>query len=154
MRADRDVGAQFARRPEERERENIGRDDGERAGVVRGLDERLVVEDRAVGRGILQEDAEDLVVESEGRVIADDDLDAERLRARLHDLDRLRVAAFARRKRSGARSTTAWQSAIASAAAVASSSSEALAMSSAVRSVTIVWKLSSASRRPCAISAW
>ena len=43
---------------------------------------------------------------------------------------------------------------IASAAAVASSSSEALAISRPVRSETTVWKLSSASSRPCAISAW
>ena len=41
----------------------------------------------------------------------------------------------------------------ASAAAVASSSSEALAISMPERSQTIVWKLSSASRRPCEISA-
>jgi hypothetical protein len=45
------------------------------------------------------------------------------------------------------------QSAIASAAAVASSSSEAFASGSAVRSATIVWKFSSASSRPCEISA-
>ena len=43
---------------------------------------------------------------------------------------------------------------IASAAAVASSSSEALATSSPVSSATIVWKLSSASRRPWLISGW
>ena len=43
---------------------------------------------------------------------------------------------------------------IASAAAEASSSSDALATSSAVRSQTIVWKFSSASRRPCEISGW
>ena len=43
---------------------------------------------------------------------------------------------------------------MASAAAVASSSSEAFAISMPVRSVTMVWKFSSASRRPCAISAW
>ena len=42
---------------------------------------------------------------------------------------------------------------IASAAAVASSSIEALAMFIAVRSVTIVWKFSSDSNRPCEISA-
>ena len=42
---------------------------------------------------------------------------------------------------------------IASAAAVPSSSREALETSSPVRSVIIVWKLSSASSRPCAISA-
>ena len=43
---------------------------------------------------------------------------------------------------------------MASAAAVASSSSEALAMSMAVSSLTMVWKLRSASRRPCEISGW
>ena len=47
---------------------------------------------------------------------------------------------------------TRCSSVIASAAAVASSSIDALAMSIAVRSVTIVWKFSSASSRPCAIS--
>ena len=46
------------------------------------------------------------------------------------------------------------QTVIASAAAVASSSIDALAMSMPVSSMTMVWKLSSASRRPWAISAW
>ncbi len=45
-------------------------------------------------------------------------------------------------------------SVIASAAAVASSSIDALAMAMPVRSVTRVWKFSSASMRPCEISAW
>ncbi len=44
--------------------------------------------------------------------------------------------------------------AMASAAAVASSSSDALAISIPVRSHTIVWKLTSASSRPCEISGW
>ena len=43
---------------------------------------------------------------------------------------------------------------MASAAAVASSSIEALAMAMPVRSHTMVWKFSSASMRPCEISAW
>ena len=43
---------------------------------------------------------------------------------------------------------------MASAAAVDSSSIEALAMSMPVRSVTIVWKLRSASSRPWLISGW
>ncbi len=47
-----------------------------------------------------------------------------------------------------------WHSVIASAAAVASSSIEALAIAMPVRSQTIVWKLISASRRPCEISGW
>ena len=41
-----------------------------------------------------------------------------------------------------------------SAAAVASSSREALAISMPVRSAHMVWKLISASMRPCEISAW
>ena len=53
-----------------------------------------------------------------------------------------------------ARARRAGSSVIASAAAVASSSSDALAIAMPVRSQTIVWKLSSASSRPCEISAW
>ena len=45
-------------------------------------------------------------------------------------------------------------SVMASAAAVASSSSDAPAQGSPVRSATMVWKFSSASRRPCEISGW
>ena len=44
--------------------------------------------------------------------------------------------------------------AIASAAAVASSRRDALAISMPVRSLTIVWKLSSASSLPWEISGW
>ena len=44
-------------------------------------------------------------------------------------------------------------SVMASAAAVASSSMEALAIGMAVRSQTMVWKLTRASMRPCEISA-
>ena len=47
-----------------------------------------------------------------------------------------------------------WAIAMASAAAVPSSSSDAPASGRPVRSLTIVWKLSSASRRPCEISGW
>ena len=39
--ADGDIGAEFARRLQQGERENIGRDDDERAGVVRRLDESV-----------------------------------------------------------------------------------------------------------------
>ena len=49
---------------------------------------------------------------------------------------------------------TRLQVAIASAAAVASSSRLALLTANPVRSCTIVWNTSRASRRPCAISAW
>jgi len=47
-----------------------------------------------------------------------------------------------------------WNIVIASAAAVPSSRSDAFATGSAVRSSTMVWKLSSASSRPCEISGW
>jgi len=53
-----------------------------------------------------------------------------------------------------ARSRTAKSRLIASAAAVLSSNREAFAISIPVKSMTIVWKFSSASRRPWAISAW
>jgi hypothetical protein len=49
---------------------------------------------------------------------------------------------------------SAWKRCSASAAAVPSSSSEAFATGSPVRSMTIVWKLSSASSRPWEISGW
>ena len=45
-------------------------------------------------------------------------------------------------------------SSIPSTTAVPSSSIDALAVSSPVRSATMVWKLISASRRPCEISGW
>ncbi len=53
-----------------------------------------------------------------------------------------------------ARGRAANNIAMASEAAVPSSSNDAFATSMSVRSVTIVWKLSKASKRPWAISAW
>ena len=47
-----------------------------------------------------------------------------------------------------------WHMVIASAAAVPSSSSDAPASGRPVSSEIMVWKLRSASRRPCATSAW
>ncbi len=85
--------------------------------------------------------------------VADHHLDAERSRAGAHHLDRLRQHVVGDKEHVRLRSCpTRCTSVIASAAAVASSSSEALAIASPVRSVTIVWKFSSASRRPCEIS--
>ena len=59
--ADGNIGAKFARRLQQRERQNIGRDDDERAGVVRLPNEFSVIEDRAVGCGILHERAENSI---------------------------------------------------------------------------------------------
>ena len=42
--ADRDIGAEFARRLQQSQRENIGRDDDERAGVVRALRRTFVID--------------------------------------------------------------------------------------------------------------
>ena len=95
-----------------------------------------------------------MLVEFELRIIADHNFDAERLRAGLNDFNRLRMAIVRDEETCFRSARTAWQSVIASAAAVASSSSDALAMSSAVRSVIMVWKFNSASSRPWAISAW
>ena len=58
---------------------------------VRGFCDWRVIEDRAVRRGILDERAENRLVEFEGRKISHDDLDPERARPGLHDLDRLRM---------------------------------------------------------------
>ena len=57
--ADGNIGAKFSGRFQQRERENVGGDDHERAGVVRGFDEIRVIENRAVGRRILNECAKD-----------------------------------------------------------------------------------------------
>ena len=87
--------------------------------------------------------------------VGDDHLDAERLGAGLHDGDRLRQQSASTTNTAPAGALLrAPASVIASAAAVASSSREAPATGSPVRSATIVWKLSSASSRPCEISGW
>ena len=140
---------------EQRQREQVGRDDDERAARMqprrRARDSRARRRrrpDTAAARANASAGAA-----SRGRT--DDDLDAERRGARAHDVERLRRTRR-RRRRSACSSTvpTRWHSVIASAAAVASSSIDALAIAMPVRSQTIVWKLSSASRRPCEISGW
>ena len=81
--------------------------------------------------------------------------EAERLGPGLDDLDHLRMAVGVDEERvADDLGLPTGSSVIASAAAVASSSSEALARSMPVRSVTMVWKFSSASSRPWEISGW
>ena len=65
-----------------------------------------------------------------------------------------RQSASARKVGPAPRGATRRARVIASAAAEASSSSDALATGSAVRSQIMVWKFSSASRRPWEISGW
>ncbi len=52
-RTDDNVGTPFAGRLEQAERQQVGRDDRQRAGVVRRGDHARVVADRTVGGGVL-----------------------------------------------------------------------------------------------------
>ncbi len=88
-RADDDVGAPLAGRHEQRKREEIGGDDDVRTLRMHRGDERAVVTDVAPGARVLQQRAEALGVGC-ARRRSGDDLDAERRRARAHDVDRLR----------------------------------------------------------------
>ena len=92
--ADGDIGAEFAGRAEEGEREEVGGDDGERADGVGGGEERSEIVDTAGGVGVLHEDAEGAGGGGEGFMVANDDLDAEGDGAGFDDVDRLRVALF------------------------------------------------------------
>ncbi len=81
----------LTRRPQQDERQRVGRHHGERASALHALDQRLVVVDRA-GRGrVLQQHAEHRVVGLESAMIAGHHLDTERPGARLHHLERLRM---------------------------------------------------------------
>ena len=152
-RADGDVGTELTRRRREHARQQVGGDDGQAAGRVHPLDGVAPVDDRA-GRGREAEQGTEAAVVDVVDV-ADDDLDPDRLgagaRARRSSADGCRGGRRSGRWRPSLRRRAI---AIASAAAVASSSSEALVTGSPVRSVTIVWKLSSASSRPWLISGW
>ena len=92
-RADGDVRAHLTRRSQQNERQRIGRHHRERSGVVHPLDQRPVVVDRAGRRRVLQQHAEHRAVGLEGAMVAGHHLDAERPGARLHHLERLRMAA-------------------------------------------------------------
>ena len=86
------VGAEFARRFYQRKRQNIGCDNDERAGVVCLFNKLGVVINRAVGRRILDERAENGIVQFEPREVVDLNLDSERFRAGADDFDCLRMA--------------------------------------------------------------
>src|SRR5207237_4131456 len=115
--ANGDISAEFARRFEQCERKNIGRDNNERASVMRTADEISIIIDRAIGGGILHEPAERRAClrlaflgsqvrhgrfvlwrtrrmryfKIEFAKIAHDHLDSERLRPRLDHGNRLRM---------------------------------------------------------------
>ena len=90
--AEGDVRAEFARRSQQRQAEQIRRDGHQRARGMGLLDEAGVVEDFAVGVRVLHQRPEDLVAELKSLVVADDHLDAERRGAGLDHINRLRVA--------------------------------------------------------------
>ena len=89
-RADGHVGPELAGGREQSQRERIGGDDRQRAPQVRLRDHFAVVVHRAGRSGILQQYAEALL--GQPAMIVDDQLDADRLGAGAHDVDRLRMA--------------------------------------------------------------
>ena len=90
--ADGDVGSHFARRLQKRERQRVGGNDGERLGGMQLCDELGEVVEGAAYAGILEKRAENRLGVQILERIADDDLPAERLGARLEHGDRLRQA--------------------------------------------------------------
>ncbi len=98
-RSDRDVGAPLPRRRGQGQRHEVGGGRDERAGLVGCLGEGVVVAQAAVEVGVLDEDTEDLaatgslderVAGGDRGQVGDDDLDAQRARAGLHDGEGLR----------------------------------------------------------------
>ena len=89
--ADDDVGTPFAGRRQQRQCEQVGRHAEKGVFCVNGIGDGAHVVDRPGRRRILRQHAEKLARLDQLRRRADDDLDAERLRARLHDVDGLRM---------------------------------------------------------------
>ena len=153
MRAERDVGADLARRGDQRQRQQVGADRHQRAALVGLLDQLGPVDHAAAGAGQLGDDAEELAVGQTVAQVGGDDLDAQRLGAgRQHRRGLARTGRASTASRFAEPRTARCISVIASAAAVPSSSIDALATSRPVRSATMVWKFSSASSRPWLIS--
>ncbi len=129
--ADRDVGAELARGLQQREGEQVGGRDQQRAARVELDSERRVIPHIAVDAGVLNERTRS----SRSPRARRRPPRAPRCRAARRACAPRRSSAAARRRRPRRRArptcVARWQSVIASAAAVASSSIEALAMASA-----------------------
>ncbi len=163
--ADGDVGAPLTRGAGQGEREQVGAGGHEALGLVDGRRQSRPVDDLAGGVGVLHQCADHGLAVGGGREgvrvgdVAQVGDDARAVRARRRACASRRSSAGrvarrrARRRRQGALLARRISD-IASAAAVDSSRSDEPATSSPVRSVTTVWKLSSASRRPWEISGW
>ena len=90
--ADADVRAPLARWCEQHEAQQVSGDNGKCTRRVQPVARLAVVEDRAVGRGILDQNAERLVAEPRSARVTHFGGNPAGMRARLHDVDRLRVA--------------------------------------------------------------
>ena len=88
--AHRHVGAERARRLQQRERQQVGRDDRQTAALVGLVDDRARVEDPARGAGVLHQDAGQVTLRQPVGEVRDDHLDAHRLGTGAHHLDGLR----------------------------------------------------------------
>ena len=88
-RADDDVRAPFARRGKQRQRQQIGGDEDERAARVQRVRKSAIVAHVAIDARVLQQHRKAIRLRGR-RGGSDDDIEAERLRARAHDVDRLR----------------------------------------------------------------
>ena len=153
--AHRDVRAQLTRRGEHGEREEIGGHRGVRALGVDPVEEGGEVLDQPIGRRVLHQRAEDLGGEVEGAGLRRPPPGCRARRPRVRTTSSVCGWTLSETKNASCPGfASASKRCIASAAAVPSSSSEAFATGNPVRSMTIVWKLSSASRRPWEISGW
>ena len=155
-RAHGDVGAHLARRAEDGEREEIGRDDDEGPRGACACGEGREVRDTSIGGRVLDEHAE-VAPARRGRP-SRRRRPRPRSRAARRASSRRRWSAGGSRRRRrrpcGSSWRRAWHMAMASAAAVRLVEERGVGERQAVRSATMVWKLSSASSRPCEISAW
>ena len=79
--AERDVGAELARRGDQRQSEQVGPDCDECAAFMGLRDQRAPVDDRAAGARQLDDDPEELAIGQALPEVGGDDLDAERLGA-------------------------------------------------------------------------
>ncbi len=100
--ADDDIGAPFAGRGDQRQREQIGRDSDHAAARVDGIGEGLVVVDRAEGVRVLQQHAEAVDARGLG-LVADDQFDAQRFGASAQHFEGLRMHAVGSEKDVGLR---------------------------------------------------
>jgi len=96
---DGDVGAEFTRRNQECQAQQIGGDRNQGSRLVRAFDEIAVIVDRSVRRGILHQGAKDGDVELERLVISQEDPNAQRTRPGPDHLNRLRVAGQGHKER-------------------------------------------------------